>query len=103
MHCTVKSFTELGPQLLKLDSAKYLLSEVFSQDPLERYFSKQRHRGGSCDNPTVHQFPYNASTLQQQKSVYRDVKTMNVQATAENNIDIDAFEPLKKRARKDLK
>ena len=31
----VKSFTELGPKLLKLPGVKYLLSEVFSQDPLE--------------------------------------------------------------------
>ena len=37
----VKSFTELGPQLLKLPNVDYLLSEVFSQDPLERYFSRQ--------------------------------------------------------------
>ena len=41
----VKSFTELGPQLLRLPGVKYLLSEVFSQDPLEQYFSCQCHRG----------------------------------------------------------
>ena len=35
----VKSFTELGPQLLRLPGVKYMLSKVFSQDPLERYFS----------------------------------------------------------------
>ena len=46
----VKSFTELGPQLLRFPGVKYLLSEVFSQDPLERYFSRQRHRGGSNKN-----------------------------------------------------
>ena len=46
------SFTELAPKLLN-DGLQYLLSEVFSQDPLEAYFSRQRHRGGSCDNPTV--------------------------------------------------
>ena len=46
------SFTELAPKLLN-DGLEYVLSEVFSQDPLEAYFSRQRHRGGSCDNPTV--------------------------------------------------
>lgn len=59
----VNSFTELGPKLLKVG---YILSEVFSQDPLERYFSRQRHRGGHNDNPTAFQVPYSASTLVQQ-------------------------------------
>ncbi len=58
---TVKSFTELAPKLLALPGADYLLSEVFSQDPLERYFSKQRHRGGSNENPLASQVPFNAS------------------------------------------
>lgn len=71
----VMSFTELGPKLLRKPGAEYLLSEVFSQDPLERYFSRQRHRGGSNDNPTAYQVPFNANTLLQQQSVYRDLKT----------------------------
>ena len=62
MYIVVKSFTELGPLLLKIPGVTYLLSEVFSQDPLERYFSKQRHRGGSNDNPMAYQVPYNAAT-----------------------------------------
>ena len=36
-YCIVKSFCELGPHLIKT-TGNYLLSEVFSQDPLERYF-----------------------------------------------------------------
>lgn len=96
---TVASFTELGPQLLQLEGVKYLLSEVFSQDPLERYFSKQRHRGGSCENPTAFLVPYNASTLVQQRSVYSDIKTMNVQQEEDKDIQF-VSEPLKKRARK---
>ena len=35
----VKSFTELGPLLLQ-KGVKYLLSEVFNQDPLEKYFCR---------------------------------------------------------------
>ena len=30
-----------------------ILSESFSQDPLENYFGQQRARGGRSDNPTV--------------------------------------------------
>lgn len=95
---TVQSFIELGPQLLQLEGVEYLLSEVFSQDPLERYFSRQRHRGGSCENPTAHLVQHNAATLVQQKAMYRDLKTMNVQAE-EIHLD-DVSEPLPKRPRK---
>ena len=95
----MNSFTELGPKLLRLEGVQYLLSEVFSQDPLERYFSKQRHRGGSCENPSMHQFPYNASTLHQQKSIYRDIKTMNVQPADDQDLH-EVCQPLRKRPRK---
>ena len=59
------SFTELGPQLLKLPNVDYLLNEVFSQDSLERYFSRQRHCGGSNNNPTTEQVPLSGMTLLQ--------------------------------------
>ena len=57
------SLTELIPILLSDDDCKYILSEVFSQDPLEIYFSRQRHCGGNCDNPNAQQFLDNTSTL----------------------------------------
>ena len=94
---TVKSFTELGPQLLKNPSVQYLLSEVFSQDPLERYFSRQRHRGGSNDNPTADQVPLNAMTLVQQQAVYKDLKTMNIEREAST---LSVSQPLQKRPRR---
>ena len=100
MFCAVNSFTEVGPQLLQTPGVNYLLSEVFSQDPLERYFSRQRHRGGSNDNPTAFQVPFNANTLLQQQSVYKDLKTMNVEAE-EHDIDLQVVcQPLPKRPRK---
>ena len=92
----VMSFTELGPQLLKLPNVDYLLSEVFSQDPLERYFSRQRHRGESNDNPTAEQVPLSGMTLIQQQAIYRDLKTMNVDQEVSN---LSASQPLKKRPR----
>lgn len=95
----VLAFCELGPKLLKMEGVKYLLSEVFSQDPLEAYFSKQRHKGGSCDNPTVQQFHYNTVSLAQQGSIYRDLKTMNVKGRSyASKTDCDA--PLVKRKKK---
>ena len=76
----VKSFTELGPQLLRLPGVKYLLSKVFSQDPFEQYFSRQHHCGGTNKNSTANQVPYNTTRLVQQQSMYHDLKTMNVEA-----------------------
>ena len=99
LKITIKSFSELGPALLQNPDAKYLLSEVFSQDPLERYFSKQRHRGGSNDNPTVEEFGTNAATLVQQQSIHNDLKTMNVEPSC-SQMDMGAMcQPLPKRQR----
>lgn len=95
----MKSFSELGQKLLRLPGVQYLLSEVFSQDPLERYFSRQRHRGGSNDNPTALQVPYNAATLVQQQAIYRDLKTMSVEADlTSSKLDV-VSQPLRKRSR----
>ena len=95
-YCSILSFCELGPLLLKMEGVQYLLSEVFSQDPIEAYFSRQRHKGSSCDNPTIQQFHYNTVSLVQQGAIYRDLKTMNVKGpSCTSREDCDA--PLKKR------
>ena len=49
---------ELTKQLLE-EGVQYILSERFSQDPLEEYFSKQRARGGPNENPTLEMFNRN--------------------------------------------
>lgn len=100
--CAVMAFTELGPKLLKVPGVSYLLSEDFSQDPLERYFSRQRHRGGSNENPTALQVPYNAATLLQQSSIYKDLKTMSVMAEGQNNLE-NVCRPLRKKQQKEVK
>lgn len=94
----VKSFCELAPLLLRADDVEYLLSEVFSQDSLEAYFSRQRHCGGSCDNPSVDQFYKNTATLVQQREIYRDIKTMNVRGR-EPSTEV-CSEPIPKRRKK---
>ena len=59
---TVMSFTELGPKLLRIPGVG-VSTEVFSQDPLQRYFFRQRHRGAAMTTPTAYQVPFNANTL----------------------------------------
>jgi len=76
---------------------QYLLSEVFSQDSLEKYFARQRHRGGGADNPTVEQFRENTATLIQQQCVFKDLKTMNVQSDNNDTQFSSACQPLPKR------
>ena len=93
----MKSFVELGPFLLRQPNISYLLSEVFSQDPLEKYFSRQRHRGGGADNPTVEQFRENTATLIQQQCIYKDLKTLNIEYDrSEVQLDV-VSQPLPKR------
>ena len=46
----------LAKELLVEYEGKFLLSETFSQDPLEKHFTRQRRRGGCCENPSSYAF-----------------------------------------------
>ena len=76
MHCSVENAAVCAKTI-----REFRLSEVFSQDPVERYFSKQRHRGGGNENPTVEQLRVNAAILMQQQQIRHDLKTMKLCAT----------------------
>ena len=67
----VKSFVEAAKFLLKLPgiNGQYLLSERFTQDPLENYFGHQRARGGRSDNPTVSSCLEAAQSIRVQRSL----------------------------------
>ena len=93
------SFCELAPKLVT--GGQYLLSEVFCQDPLERYFSKQRHRGEGNENPTVAQFFNNSAILMQRQHIRSDLTTTNVEpSTSELTPMASALQPLPKRRHK---
>ena len=51
----VKSFIEVTKLLLR-EGARYILSEKFSQDPLEEHFARHRRSGGSSDNMNLDVF-----------------------------------------------
>ena len=44
-----------------------MLTERFSQDPLENYFGRQHSIGGRKDNPTIRDFGYNDNSIRSQK------------------------------------
>ena len=95
----MNSFCALAPILIK-KTGRYILSEVFCQDPIERYFSKQRHRGGGNENPTVDQFHSNSAILVQRQQIGSVLKTMNVEPNNSDCVDPDsAYQPLPKRHR----
>ena len=49
----------MGRYLLGITGVKFLLSERFTQDPVESFFGQQRQRGGGSENhPTIQQFTY---------------------------------------------
>ena len=76
LHCInlfialVNSFVELTPKLPSEGGCEYVLSEVFNQDPIEIYFSRQQHRGGSNEDPSVQELFQNTATVINRKSVY---------------------------------
>ncbi len=69
----MKSFVEMGKYLLSDTSdGLFLLSERFSQDPLENYFGQQRARGGRNEHPNLQQCLHNAAAIRIQKSIATD-------------------------------
>jgi len=59
----VSSFVNLAKELLQISGVKFLLSEKFTQDPLEEHFGRHRRRGGCNDNPTLAEFGQQESVL----------------------------------------
>ena len=67
----VRSFVEVVRYLTNLPglTGQYILSECFSQDPLENYFGQLRACGGRSENPTVKASLESAQSLRVQGSL----------------------------------
>ncbi|XP_033111492.1 uncharacterized protein LOC117112515 [Anneissia japonica] len=100
LQMTVKSFVSLTKELLQDTSVAYILSEKFSQDPLEEYFSKQRSAGGRNDNPTVDEFGNNFLRLHVAGPMVSAAARGNVRGNTRDGLNILSDEPLQKRQRK---
>lgn len=70
----------------------------YSVKILWRGISVARGIEEAADNPTAYQVPYNASTLVQQQSMYRDIKTMNIEP-GDSGVELMSM-PLPKRGRR---
>ena len=90
----------MGRYLLGISGVKFLLSERFTQDPVESFFGQQRQKGGGSENPTVHQFTYNTSSLRVQRST-APIASSNVRASKyRQEADVVDDTPLQKRPRR---
>ena len=97
LHCSVYSFTELAKELLSPDGSRFLLSERFTQDPLEAFFGKQRARGGRSDNPTAKRFLENTQAIRVSRSL-----ALGGSSSVKRTLDFDfeqLCEPLAKKPR----
>lgn len=54
---------ELVPFIFKIPGVNWFLSERISQDPLEKYFGRQRQKGGTNDNPNLESFLKNSQIV----------------------------------------
>ena len=62
LRITVHSVVDCTRYLLS-QGVEFVLTNVFNQDPLEQHFGHYRHKGGSNDNPTVHQLTHTMTQL----------------------------------------
>lgn len=99
------SFVELSKELLAMDGVKFLLSEKFTQDPLEEHFGRQRRRGGSNDNPTLAEFGQQELALNVINSEFiRDIKgNTRGRDSEKRKIDINDKRILPKKKRTETK
>lgn len=81
----VNSIVSLTKEMLKMEGTQFILTERFTQDPLEEFFGKQRACGGRNDNPTAQQFVYNTTNIRVQKSLGFHPIRGNCQKEIENN------------------
>ena len=96
------SFMDLITYLFEETKAKSFLSERICQDPLEKYFGRQRQRGAVNENPTVYQFLKNNQALRIVDSIKIDTSQGNTCGTNEDEIIISGL-PTKHRKTEEIR
>lgn len=69
---------DLIKYIFTIPGVKSFLSEQISQDPLEKYFGRQRQRGGVNENPTCQEFLQNNNALRMVNSITIETHKGNV-------------------------
>lgn len=96
----VHSFVDLAKHLLALPGVKFFLSERLSQDPLEKFFGRQRQRGRANVNPNVAEALKSNQALRVINSINLDTARGNTRGTNSTALyGKENQEPLPKRRR----
>ena len=95
----MRSFVELSTILLAVPGVQYILPEKLNQDPIERFFGKQREAGGHNDNHTVQGFCSNTVSLRVQGSAALEPVRGNCEAKKKEDSFYELAAPLPKRKR----
>ena len=104
LFSTAHSFIDLIQYIFTIPGVKSFLSEKISQDPLEKYFGRQRQRGGVNENPTCKEFLQNNNALRMVNSITIETHKGNVRRTdtSKGNAYTEiSTEPLSKRKKTD--
>lgn len=100
----VKSFVELVKYLFTVPGVSSFLSGKINQDPLEKFFGRQRQRGRVNENPSVSEFVKNTQSLRVIGNVCGDTIKGNCRGQSKNPgvimIGKENSEPLNKRPRR---
>ena len=96
----VHSFIELVTDLFSVSGITSFLSERIQQDPLEKYFGKQRQRGRVHENPTVSEFLKNEQALRIISSIDLDIIRGNTRGSNKRKLEIqpEDYSPLNRRS-----
>ena len=91
------SFIDLIAYIFTIPGVKSFLSERLSQDPLEKFFGRQRQRGCRNENPNVKEFLVNNQALRIVDSIKIDTEKGNTRGSNTENITVVSDGPLPKR------
>ena len=96
---TVHSFTDLVKYLFTIPGVTSFLSHHICQDPIEKFFGRQRQCGRVNENPSVLQFLNNNQTLRVVDSIKIETVKGNTRGLSSTSVIDSNSEPLPKRRR----
>ena len=99
MFFLVHSFIDLSKELFD-EGADFILSEKFSQDPLEEQFSAHRRISGTNENPSLVKFAQQSIALNVIKSDLISDLRGNTKGKPDNRAPIDITDTRIRRKRK---
>lgn len=95
---TLRAFPELCRFLLQ-NGVKFVLSNKFCQDPIEKHFGRHRGLGRRCDNPSLWAFAHNENKLRLQRSLAIAIQPRGNTSNDQESVITVSNSPLKKRKR----